>query len=133
MPNSKAVRHAYYLAHREETIARSLAWRAAHGQSTYATDAKRDRKLRTHGWTLASKALQIAVQGGLCAIEGCANPATEADHDHNTQTRRGVLCVPCNTSLHRDLPPEVHEGRARYLREWADYEAPLSLWDEAAS
>lgn len=39
----------------------------------------------------------LQLQGGVCAI--CSGPATDVDHDHDTNEVRGLLCHSCNRAL----------------------------------
>ena len=55
-------------------------------------------------------------QDGLCAL--CWNePAEHVDHDHETETARGLLCFGCNRGLGKaeDDPVRLRRGMA-YLR-----------------
>jgi len=36
---------------------------------------------------------------GICELKNCINPATVADHDHETSKFRGWLCKECNTGF----------------------------------
>jgi hypothetical protein len=62
-------------------------------------------------------------QAGICEI--CGEPETVKrrgkllrlawDHDHETGRFRGLLCLRCNTLLHRTLTPELLVRMAQYL------------------
>ncbi len=51
-----------------------------------------------------------------CEVSGCCNRAEVIDHDHGTGKFRGVICRQCNSALWHGTPPEVHAGRAKYLK-----------------
>lgn len=62
----------------------------------------RDRYLREHyGITLDEYWRLFALQGEVCAICGAPprHRALSVDHDHHTQTVRGLLCYRCNRFL----------------------------------
>ena len=54
------------------------------------------------GFTSEDFESKLKEQGYKCAICGTEDPGTtnwHADHDHKTNTKRGVLCHKCNTGL----------------------------------
>lgn len=64
-------------------------------------------------------------QGNCCAICGSSDPggkgAFHADHNHLTQTPRGVLCFYCNSALgfFRDNP-EILKSAIEYLNKYTE-------------
>src|ERR1700722_2469042 len=57
---------------------------------------------RNYGIDSAVYAIQLAAQGGVCAI--CKSPPVEGmrlgvDHDHDTGALRGLLCNSCNRGI----------------------------------
>jgi len=66
---------------------------------------------------------RLADQGNLCAICGTDTPGGKgqfhADHDHETNQPRGVLCHNCNIALgnFRDNP-EILRAAVEYLERW---------------
>lgn len=50
-------------------------------------------------WTREDRAAAVYLQDGVCAIRGCFNPATHADHDHLTGEPRALLCASCNLAF----------------------------------
>lgn len=65
--------------------------------------SRRRSKLKMkYGITLEEYATLLEKQGGACAI--CKQPPPDntylaVDHDHETKTVRGLLCLFCNTAL----------------------------------
>jgi hypothetical protein len=108
---AKAIRHAYYVAHREEQIARVRAWREANPTQYRETQARiRKRRVsqqradhlkRAFGLTVAAYEAILAAQGEACAIckriQGTGS--LHVDHDHATGEIRGLLCFRCNNAL----------------------------------
>jgi hypothetical protein len=60
--------------------------------------ANQRTRLRHHGLTHAEYDVMFAQQGGKCAVCQIAD-AVVIDHDHSTNTVRGLLCQSCNTGL----------------------------------
>ncbi len=52
-----------------------------------------------YGITPEQYAEIYAEQSGKCALPSCGNPAECIDHDHATDSFRGLLCRKCNTAL----------------------------------
>jgi hypothetical protein len=106
---SRAYERAWYAANRERRSAYILARRDP------AKHNARSRKYRT-GFTQADWDEKFAAQSGLCAI--CRErAASDADHNHTTGQKRGLLCRRCNITL------GLYEGTMRakfdtYLSEW---------------
>lgn len=74
------------------------AWKAAHPTHN------RDHKLRNrYGMSTEQYDAMFAQQNGRCAICGLhqtdSKKTLEVDHDHETNTVRGLLCQNCNKSL----------------------------------
>jgi hypothetical protein len=102
--------------------------RHAANQARYRADGRKARSnRRSHlkrkfGITLEDYDAMLAAQGGLCAI--CRRPPTagislHVDHDHETGTRRGLLCFRCNNAL-GDLGDSIEtlQTALGYLRSW---------------
>ena len=75
----------WYLAHREETIARTLAWRKAN------PDGRRKHRRTARGVVNATGEKRVA------PCEFCLRIMTlQQDHSHVTGKARGWLCNRCN-------------------------------------
>jgi hypothetical protein len=76
-------------------------------------------RLKSTGFTPEDFKSKLEEQGGVCAICGTDNPGKLdfcADHDHATQTKRGVLCRKCNAGLgHFNDNPETIAKAIEYL------------------
>jgi len=64
-------------------------------------------------------------QGGVCAICGTDNPGGRgqfhADHDHQTNQPRGVLCHNCNVALGNFKDnPEILKAAIEYLNKYLE-------------
>lgn len=64
----------------------------------------------------------LAEQGGVCAICGGVNKGSRSlavDHDHETGTVRGLLCIPCNSAvgLLKEDPDLLQNARIYLLRQ----------------
>ena len=80
-----AKKREWYLAHREETIARTIAWRKAN------PDARRRYRRTARGVVNATGEKKTAP----CVF--CLRiMALQQDHDHATGKARGWLCSRCN-------------------------------------
>jgi hypothetical protein len=132
MPRSEeAIQRAktkYYLAHKDEVIARTKehrathgrvdseadkAWRASHkeeilaaGRKYYSAHPERAREKSLKKWygiTLADYNQMFEEQNGFCIICGVhqseVNKTFCVDHDHETGEVRGLLCDQCNKGL----------------------------------
>lgn len=63
--------------------------------------------LKLRCWTKEQWEACFFLQNGVCAIDGCNNLATDADHCHETEEPRALLCGNCNTALgmmEEDIP-----------------------------
>ncbi len=73
----------------------------------------------TFGLTSEAFDKLLIEQTGRCAVHDVqfSNNKYEpaVDHDYATDKVRGLLCLSCNTALHRSVPPDVHRARADYL------------------
>lgn len=59
-------------------------------------------RFKTSGFTPQDFKERLANQNGKCAICGTDDPGKtnwQADHDHDTKQKRGILCFKCNTGL----------------------------------
>jgi hypothetical protein len=76
--------------------------------------------LKRSFWTLEKYEETFKEQRGKCAI--CEKPqekALSADHDHLTNSPRGLLCNHCNLILGKmNDSPALLEKSAAYLRKW---------------
>lgn len=91
-----------YAADGAKARAQARRWHIENRQRSL--DAKRAWKLRKFGLTAADYDAIMRAQGGVCAI--CHEvPSTRrrhdlvVDHDHETNTVRGLLCNRCNIGL----------------------------------
>jgi uncharacterized RmlC-like cupin family protein len=83
--------------------AESKRWRARNPERARLYHRQTSYRIR-YGIELAAVEQMLREQGGVCAI--CLQPVTlggkagaKLDHDHATNTVRGVLCSRCNTAL----------------------------------
>src|SRR5580658_10464869 len=108
--SARLAQRRYYNKHREEVIAKQKLARKENPERFREVRRKQREKqpdlwrsigLRRSGWTLEMYNVAFAKQKGLCAICGLPGKAGKlhADHDHNTDTPRELLCINCNTSL----------------------------------
>lgn len=87
-------------------------------------ERKRAGHLRwRYGISLEDYERLLQTQDGKCAICGTTSPGRKGvvhfavDHDHESNTVRGLLCASCNQGLGRmNDDPERLEAAARYLR-----------------
>lgn len=80
------------------------------------------RRLREFGWTTEQYDLAMEQQGGKCAICGFkpdllnGDRMLSADHCHDTNSPRGLLCNNCNQGLGKFMDnPELLQRAAEYL------------------
>lgn len=94
----KDQRRKWYLTHKEEHIARVLAYKKSHPEII----AKVQRKFN-YGITEPEYQSMLAKQENKCCI--CLISFEEVkpcvDHDHITKVIRGILCNNCNVGLGR--------------------------------
>jgi hypothetical protein len=112
--SAKDRRHAYYLRHRDQIIAKVRAYAEAHSDGVRLRSHNRHYKMK-YGLNLRQVAELKAAQGGLCAMCRLA-PARVVDHDHRTGKVRGILCYSCNRSLAILDDPFLMEQAERYIR-----------------
>jgi len=82
---------------------------------------------KRYGITLEQYNEMVGVQGGRCAIcnklpKGTSHTSRRlaVDHDHATNTVRGLLCGPCNTTIGLiEDRPELLDRMRRYLSKHA--------------
>lgn len=92
-------------------------WEDRNPEKAHASRHRRHLR-STYGITPEQYQQMLIAQGNVCAI--CKQPSDillVVDHDHDTDTVRGLLCGPCNRGLglFRDSPT-VLEAASRYLR-----------------
>ena len=85
------------LANPEKARAGKRRWSLAHPEKVRAHRLYSNYRIRPSEY-----AALFAAQGGVCAI--CKKPAPNGrrlhvDHDHETKTVRGLLCVSCNQAI----------------------------------
>ncbi len=88
----------------------------------FRTKRQNAERVRKTGWTPKMVAAALESQGGRCAIcetslcRGRGPTGLHADHDHNTQAVRGLLCGHCNRGLgfFKDSPKSL-QAAVRYL------------------
>lgn len=71
------------------------------------------------GWTSDRYDLYLAKQNGECAVKGCGRPLQVADHCHQTNKPRELLCSNCNLALGLlgDNPARTR-GLSGYISKW---------------
>jgi hypothetical protein len=70
---------------------------------------------------------RLLLQNGVCAICGAKEAGGRgqfhADHNHTTETPRGVLCHRCNIALgHFRDNPEILQAAIEYLKKYSEVE-----------
>lgn len=110
-PETKAKKHADYLANKEKRLAQNRERRRKNPdcrKGEWARLKQRDPdRVKSHQlWTaygirLADYNRMLAAQGDVCAI--CKEPNKrkyfDVDHDHISGAVRGLLCRTCNTAV----------------------------------
>ncbi len=71
---------------------------AAKKTPAYMAKRRRQHLKRHYDMTVEEFDAMLEAQGGRCACCSSA-PATDVDHDHETDEIRGLLCGPCNRML----------------------------------
>lgn len=124
-------RKAHYKANKVTEVARVVAWYEANKEKVAVSQKARREAYR---WTVGSSSRQkngfspwliqalLQHQGHVCGI--CKTPITEnaqADHDHTTGKRRGLLCRRCNILEGQLLkvPMDLEEWASRVV-EWRE-------------
>lgn len=104
-------------ANKEKVQVANKKW--AENNPEHFSEIIRRQTLRRSGWTLEQYNEAYAQQGGVCGIcgEEVKSRSLDADHDHSTKARRGLLCNSCNMMLGfaKDRPTAL-EAAAAYLR-----------------
>lgn len=104
---------AWYAANKARRLAKNKLWRAKNMDKWRAYS----RKART-GFTQDEWDSRFVEQNGLCAI--CRDgKAVDADHNHKTGQKRGLLCRRCNLALGFIEDRERHAKLTAYLEHWA--------------
>lgn len=100
---------------KERINSNNRRWRRDNPEKYRATQ----RKCRT-GWTKEEFEVAWTKQGGCCGIcgremlkTGMKSNSVAADHDHQTERTRGLLCFRCNSGL--DFYERFHQQCAVYL------------------
>lgn len=101
-----------------ENRARNKRWRDASRDKVVAHRLKSLRKYR-YGLSLEEYTKLVEKQEGRCAIcHQVPKRSLQVDHDHRTNTIRGLLCVNCNRGLGYLMDnPDIIDAAAQYLRE----------------
>lgn len=88
---------------RAENPERSAAWRARYSASGKKKAADRKSHLkRKYGISVEQYDALLAAQDGICALCECpprSDISLHVDHDHETGSKRGLLCFRCNNAL----------------------------------
>ena|ERR1035437_1855096 len=114
--NTNALGHR----HTAETLASMRAAQSGSGNARWqgGRSSGRAKRLWRHRMTEDEYDAQVIAQGGMCVICG-DEPEYElyVDHDHETGSRRSLLCRDCNSGLgfFRD-DPAVVERALEYLQ-----------------
>jgi len=131
---ARKAQRKHYKAHREEIKAKQQLYRKTHLERLKLTKERyhaknpniwRELGLRRFGWTLETYTAAFVEQKGLCAI--CGQPGKDgklhSDHDHSTDTPRGLLCINCNTALggFKDNPDNLKKAM-EYLEKYKTQE-----------
>lgn len=83
-------------------------------------EKKKDSLLRNaYGITYEQLCKMREFQSGVCAVEGCEQPATDLDHCHSTGKVRELLCGRCNRMLPNTATPGLLRSLALYLEKHA--------------
>ena len=117
----------YYVTHRKEQDAANAAWRRANPERTENNMLRHNRQRA--GYTMEQYDTLLASQGGLCAIcgitlkSGKGKQAANADHNHKTGEKRGMLCGRCNLAIgmFEDNPDLLRKSTA-YLEKYIPLE-----------
>jgi hypothetical protein len=107
----------YYEKNKEEIKKRTTQYAKDYPERRKA--AVRKYELSEIGWTPEMYESAFISQGGVCAI--CGKPELKkqlsADHDHDTNEPRELLCQLCNAGIGMFLDsPKLLELAAYYLR-----------------
>jgi hypothetical protein len=129
----KASARSNYAQNKERAKASATAWKNKNRQKVRDSNkkwAKNNPKqfaeiklreqLRRVYWTLEQFNAAFESQKGLCAICGKeSEKRLSADHNHETNTPRELLCNHCNLILGKmNDDPKLLEKAASYLRKW---------------
>ena len=116
-------RKELYQSDPERYRARNVRYfKTPHGVQVRKINSKRQSLRKRYGLTESMWELMFSFQNGLCAI--CqTRPAKSVDHDHDTETVRGLLCDQCNFGLgnFKDNPTLLQRA-IDYLDETKMYE-----------
>jgi hypothetical protein len=89
-------------------------------RSAHYAKHRHERNCKNHGISVAEFDAMLKRQNGACGI--CERPfqhTPHIDHDHATNTVRGLLCNKCNLGLgHFEDNPTFLRNAARYLERW---------------
>lgn len=103
------------LTSKERNAAKKLEWKRANKELHVFHNMKSTYKIK-YGMTVEQVAEFKAVRQNKCDICGNERKKMCIDHDHKTNTVRGLLCHECNTALglvHDDV--EVLKKAITYL------------------
>ena len=93
-------------------------WKRENPDRSRVTRARAQRKFVT-GWTHEEYTASWVLQNGQCAICYRACSVLDADHNHATGQKRGLLCRACNTTLGQmGEDPDRLRSAADYLEKW---------------
>jgi hypothetical protein len=109
----------YYLANRDRILERTSKYNREHPEGRRARKTAAQRLAR--GFTADHFEEMLSAQEWCCAIcDGEIDKTAHADHDHNTNSPRGILCSRCNLAvgLLKDNP-ETCNSAAEYLRAYS--------------
>ena len=108
--SARKAQRRHYIKNKEVILVKQKLARKEHPEKFRETKRKHREKhpnfwrgisLRRSGWTIETYSFAFSEQKGLCGI--CGQPGKNgklhSDHDHLTNTPRGLLCINCNTAL----------------------------------
>lgn len=79
---------------------------------------RRSRMRSQYGLTLEQVEAMYAIRKGKCDICNLTFDKLHVDHDHETGAVRGMLCIPCNTSV--DWAARHYADALEYVRKGAN-------------
>jgi hypothetical protein len=92
-------------------------------------DREKVQKLwRRYGLTPETHRELVEKQQGCCALCGRKKSILDIDHCHETRRVRGLLCLPCNTSLGRMIGDSTNSHKFARLLSYLQPQFNLLDW-----